>query len=270
MDEVVGNQLAPDAIGDRHVAPRVAPRNVPLTLANARFAVRALGGTRGEERSVLSTLAEQLCARQLRVGEDLCSPGKWPPGVWIIQDGIAEVAVDVGANRCVVQTLCRGEAFGVAPLVSGRWIPCRVQAATHVSALLWPVREFLVQLERNPVLARLVLDGLVDRIVDGRVRLSAVLASSLEVRVARMLLLEERDGVVPVSQATLASMIGASRPALNRVLRDFQRDRAIELQYRRIHLLDRDRLDDSARSATAPARHDLSPGPRVRQLRRCR
>ncbi|WP_211763420.1 Crp/Fnr family transcriptional regulator [Kutzneria sp. CA-103260] len=243
---------------------------MPLTFANARFAVRALGGRRREERAVLSTLAEQLCARQLRVGEDLCSPGQRPPGVWIIQDGIAEVAVGVGADRCVVQTLCRGEAFGVVPLVSGRWTPCHVQAATHVSALLWPVREFLAQLERDPVLARLLLDGLADRVVDSRVRLSAVLASSLEVRVARMLLLEERDGVVPVSQATLASMIGASRPALNRVLRDFQRDHAIELQYRRIQLLDLDRLDDLAQSTTEPTRHELSQGPRVRQLHRCR
>lgn len=265
MDEVVGNQLArvtPDAPDDRHVAPR----NVPFALANARFAVRALGGTRRAERSVLSTLAEQLCARQLRVGEDLCSPGQWSPGIWIIQDGIAEVAVGVGANRCVVQTLCRGEAFGVAPLVSGRWIPCRVQAATHVSALLWPAHGFLVQLERNPALARLLLDGLADRVVDGRIRLSALLASSLAVRAARILLLEERDGVVPVSQATLASMIGASRPALNRVLGDFQRDRAIELQYRRIQLLDWDRLDDLAQSTTAPARHELSRGPQIRQL----
>lgn len=269
MNEVVENHLAlvaPDVPDDRHVAPR----NVPLALANARFTARALGGTRREEWSVLSTLAEQLRTRQLRVGEDLCSPGQRPPGIWIVQDGIAEVAVGVGANRRVVQTLCRGDAFGVAPLVSSRWMPCRVQAATHVSALLWPADGFLAQLERDPALARLLLDGLANHIVDGRIRLLAVRANSLEVRAARMLLLEERDGVVPVSQATLASMIGASRPALNRVLRDFQRDRAIELQYRRIQLLDRDRLDDLAQSTTTRARHELSRGPLIRQLPRGR
>ncbi|GAA3431713.1 Crp/Fnr family transcriptional regulator [Kutzneria kofuensis] len=265
MDELAGNRLArvaPDVSGGRHVTPR----NVPLALANARFAVRALGGARREEWSVVSTLADQLCARQFRAGEDLCSPGQWPPGIWIVQDGIAEVAVGANGNRCVVQTLCRGDAFGLAPLMSGRRTPCRVHATTHVSALLWPAHEFLVQLERNPALARMLLHGLANRIVDGRVRLSTVLASSLEVRAARILLLEERDGVVPVSQATLASMIGASRPALNRVLRDFQRDRTIELQYRRIKLLDHDRLDDLAQSTTAPAQHELSRGPRIRQL----
>lgn len=214
-------------------------------LEKARFAAWCLSGGETPENSgdvdfgVLSTLAAQLSSRSLRPGEKLWQADRLPSAVWIIQHGLVEVAVGRGARRRVVQTVGAGEVVGIVQLLSGQVLPCQAQAVDTVSALEWPAGLFFGALNQRAALARMLLPTLSRRVTNGWVRLASVAVSSLEVRAARMLLIEARDGVVALPQDVVASMIGASRPALNRILRGLQTIGVIELSYRAIRILDR-------------------------------
>lgn len=221
------------------------PEHRRAGLEQARFAACCLSGGEIPENvgdvdfGVLSTLAAQLSLRSLRPGEKLWQAHRRPSAVWIIQHGLVEVAVGRGARRRVVQTAGAGEVVGIVQLLGGLDVPCQAQAVDTVSVLEWPASLFFGTLHRRPALALMLLPTLSRRVTDGWVRLASVAVSSLEVRAARILLIEARDGVVALPQDVVASMIGASRQALNRILRGLQTTGVIELSYRAIRILDR-------------------------------
>jgi CRP/FNR family transcriptional regulator, cAMP and macrophage regulator len=63
---------------------------------------------------------------------------------------------------------------------------------------------------------------------------------------AQLLLDESVNGSVQLAQRTLAAMIGVQRRSLNKVLKEFERDRLIAIHYAGIDLIDVDRLQAKA------------------------
>jgi hypothetical protein len=61
-----------------------------------------------------------------------------------------------------------------------------------------------------------------------------------------LLLDESIDGSVQLAQRTLAAMLGVQRPCLNKILKDFERERLIAILYARIDIVDVDRLTATA------------------------
>lgn len=72
------------------------------------------------------------------------------------------------------------------------------------------------------------------------------MASALPVQLARLLLEESHEGSVPLAQATLAAMLGARRPSVNKVLSGFAAEGWIELSYREVQIRDRAALESVA------------------------
>jgi CRP-like cAMP-binding protein len=75
-------------------------------------------------------------------------------------------------------------------------------------------------------------------------RLGELIGEGLKSRVAALLLdeTEVEEGLIRLPQATLAGLLGASRPRVNRILKEFEREGLVRLTYRRVEILDRDRL----------------------------
>ncbi len=68
--------------------------------------------------------------------------------------------------------------------------------------------------------------------------------STAEERVCRRILAlgSAFDGMVQLSQATLASLAGTTRPTVNRVLQDLMRDEIVVLRRARIEIIDGEAL----------------------------
>ncbi len=81
------------------------------------------------------------------------------------------------------------------------------------------------------------------RLANSQNRLVGLLGGSLKAQTAR-LLADEADatGRISLTQATLAAMLGAQRPSVNKVLGELAEARLIEVSYRNIRVIDRDRL----------------------------
>jgi CRP-like cAMP-binding protein len=60
--------------------------------------------------------------------------------------------------------------------------------------------------------------------------------------VARLLAEEAVDWRVGLPQRTLAAMLGVQRPSLNKVLKQFERQRLVEVGYGEIRVLEPERL----------------------------
>ena len=75
-------------------------------------------------------------------------------------------------------------------------------------------------------------------------RLAEAVHSTAEERVCRRVLAlgSAFDGTIRLSQATLASLAGTTRPTVNRVLQDLVRDECVRLRRARIEVVDPEKL----------------------------
>lgn len=76
------------------------------------------------------------------------------------------------------------------------------------------------------------------RLARSHSRLTSLLGQPLEIQVAQLLLEEHVDHVVSLPQATVAALLGARRPSVNRVLRRLAREGLIEISYGKVQILD--------------------------------
>jgi CRP/FNR family transcriptional regulator, cAMP and macrophage regulator len=229
-----------------------AVRNVgTVTVRTAELAARCLaGGAAGVlPADDVAALAAHLVVRNLRSSQVVFGPDNWPDGVWIVQSGAVELMVGTGQRRLVAQVLREGDVFGDVELLTGRESPHHARAACATTCLWLAADGFLRLLAHRPAIARLWLCSCAARLFDGQARLPGLLEGPLPQRAAVLLAGEARDGLVALSQATLAAMLGIPRPSLNRVLRTFQRQGLISLSYRRIRILDKARLHAAAHDA---------------------
>src|SRR6266508_3098542 len=158
----------------------------------------------------LSALASYLTRRDAERGRVLFAAGKASQGVWIIRGGMVELAVGAGLRRLVVQMLNPGDVDGDVELLLGMPFPYTARAVADTQYLFLEERAFERLLREHPAVARRWL-------------------SSVAVQVARLLTDETVDGRIRLPQRTLAATLAVQRPSLNKVLKQFERQRLVEV-----------------------------------------
>lgn len=201
----------------------------------------------------VAALATHLVLRRLPAGQVALPAGLRPDGVWIVQSGAIELTARVGRRPVVAQVLRDGDVFGDIPLLIDREFPYQLRALRATTCFWLSAQDFLRLLADRPAISRLWLRSCAARYIDNQSRMLGLLDGSLAQRTAMLLLGESRAGVVDLPQTILADMIGSPRPSLNRVLRAFQQQGMISLNYGRIHILDELRLRHLAQNVDTSA-----------------
>lgn len=170
----------------------------------------------------------------------LCREGDSPDGMYLLDRG-----------RVLVQSLTvDGAAVGLSVVDEGDVVGEQaLLAQTARSATVVAVRPTMVRLLRPTQFRELrnerpEIDQFLVQVLDARLRemstrLAEAVHSTAEERVCRRVLAlgSAFDGMIQLSQATLASLAGTTRPTVNRVLQDLVRDGAVELRRARIEIV---------------------------------
>jgi CRP-like cAMP-binding protein len=224
----------------------------------AATATPPLGGiwklleTRGwlaeRSRDVRARLLGIAQARTYQPGEPIFSTGEEPRGVY----GIARGAVDISIPRedgqeIVVHQGQPGFWVGDLALFSSQRRLVTITAATKVDAAMLATGQLHRLLEQYP---DLLMDFymLSHRNVATTLQLVANLSMPrAEARVAlRLLIYDQRHSTseewVHLSQEKLAQLTALSLPTVQRALRRFAEQGAVELSYGRLRILDRQKL----------------------------
>lgn len=188
----------------------------------------------------LSALATSLQLRSLEPGEVLFAAGTGPAGVWLVRSGKVELAVGSGRRRAVLAVLSEGDVDGDIPLLLKMPPPYTARAMDRVQCLYLSPAEFDLLLATRGQLARRWLTSVAARLANSQARLVGLLGGTLTAQTARLLLDEaDRDGRIVLSQATIAAMLGARRPSVNKVLGELEKSGLVEVSYRNIRIEDR-------------------------------
>ncbi len=192
--------------------------------------------------SDLEELAGHLEESGYAGGTQIYARHRLPERVHILRTGTVELVRDMGGRRVVVQLLRSGAVFGDIPLFLRTGEPTEARAAEDSIVLSIDSVTLFSLLGQRPNLARRWLVSVAGRMAEMQDRVSDLLAGSLDRQVASWLLREAGDDGVNVSQQTLARLLGARRTSVNQSLRRLEGDGLVETGYRRVSVIDADRL----------------------------
>lgn len=202
----------------------------------------------------LSSLASYCTATDLPAGRLLFARGDPADGLRVMMQGLIRVWLnDADGNELTLALLGPGEALGEMALIDGGPRSASATALGPGRALYLDARDFARVLEREPAIARHLVELLAARLRASNDAMLDIAFLPLRTRLCRKLLdlaeLHARPappGAVfrrIFSQTDLAQMLGVSREAVNRQLKAMRHDGDIRFEGRRLAISDLARLE---------------------------
>jgi CRP-like cAMP-binding protein len=211
-------------------------------LRHAAWIARSLG--RGDlfpfTPEDVAELAERIGFATYEPGTRLLGPGGPVEWIGLIEYGEIELSHRSGVRRAVLQILRDGDLLGDVPYFCRLPSPYTARTLTEVMLIRLERADLEGLLATHPMIAQRFLYSLASRLERMQRRLLQLTGGELRTQVAALLLDEAGADSEPVRlpQATLAELLGARRPSVNRVLKQLEADGAIRLTYRQVDIID--------------------------------
>jgi CRP-like cAMP-binding protein len=205
---------------------------------------RLLDPLRADDREALLALARR---RTFVRNEVICHEGDPADSLHLVEHGHLAVHGGLPSGATATFTiLSPGDYFGeLALLRADHRRTATVTALEPSRTLVVTATSFDGLCRRNPGVERIVSTLLADRIDILSRRLLETMYESLDRRVYRRLLELARSygdsdstATIPLSQAQLADLVGATRPSVNQVLQRLAELQVVRLSRSRIEVLD--------------------------------
>ena len=180
-------------------------------------------------------------------GTHLFKEGQHADAAYLIQAGQIDLYRGAGDRRRVVSRVGEGSVIGDIAMFSDAPYISSARAVGHVTAFKFERERLLPRLARHPAIClRWLVSGL-RQLEETQRRVIHLMHKTVKAQVAD-LLLEEMDhrGEVNLSQAAMATLLGASRQSVNEALGELRDCDAITTGYRMVRI-----LDDTALAAVA-------------------
>jgi len=185
-------------------------------------------------------------------GAALVNAGARLPGVFAVAFGSVKLALRNGSSEeRVLRLVGGGQTFGEAAALLGKPSPYAATVLAQSKLVIIPSAPLFALLERESHFAKRLVASLAERKLELCAEISAV---SLRKGIARLAAYLDQLGggddavQLPHSKTVLAARLGMKKETLSRLLRQLAADGAIAVSRRRIALIDRWRLRQSAGS----------------------
>src|ERR671918_1081684 len=187
----------------------------------------------------VSELAATIGVETVEAGTRLLGTGGPVEFIGIIERGEVELSHRAGIRRVVLQILRDGDLLGDVPFFCRLPAPFTARALTEVMLIRLNRSSVDRLLAARPAVAQRFLYSLASRLDRMQQRLLQLTGGDLRQQVASLLLDEAGEGrLVRLPQATLAQLLGATRPAVNRILKALEAEGLISLGYRQVKVTD--------------------------------
>jgi CRP/FNR family transcriptional regulator len=143
-------------------------------------------------------------------------------------------------GSCILTTSC---------LLSNENYPAEAIAESDVEALAIPISSFQDALEESQWFRRFVFDGFSMRLTSVIQKIEHIAFTSIDARLAAVLLELDRKGVQKVTHQNIAVELGTAREVVSRHLKRFESHGWVQLGRGNVTLVDRDRIQ----AMTSPA-----------------
>jgi CRP-like cAMP-binding protein len=164
--------------------------------------------------------------------------GQAPTRVHIIRRGAIELSRNLKSGRIVIQILRPGDVLGDISLFLRMKVPWDAVALEDTVILSVDSLSLHRLLEQRPRLAWRWLHSVSTRVAGFWFRVVELLAGGLEAQVASVLIRRADNGVVHLSQSSLAELVGHRRTSVNRVLKRLEAEGFVQVGYGQVEIVD--------------------------------
>lgn len=190
----------------------------------------------------IAGLARLLREDHYPAGAALFRQGQAPSRVHIVRTGSVELSCALKGRRVGLRILHPGDVVGDAPLFLRRTHPFDAVALKESVILsIDSVSFHRLLAERSPLAWRWLL-SVSERMAGYQTRIMELLAGGLDAQIAAILLRRAEEGIVHLSQSSLAELVGGRRTSVNRVLKRLEAKKLVQVGYAQVEILDEARL----------------------------
>jgi CRP-like cAMP-binding protein len=172
--------------------------------------------------------------------------GQAPARVHIVRSGAIQLTRTLKGRKAVLQILLPGDVVGDISLFLRMQVPWDAVAVEDSLVLSIDSVSLHRLLKERPSLAWHWLHSVSGRVAGFWNRVIELLAGDLESQVAFVLVRRAEHGVVHLSQAHLAELVGGNRSSVNRVLKRLEEQGLVSVHYGQVEILDEAKLAKSA------------------------
>jgi CRP/FNR family transcriptional regulator, global nitrogen regulator len=191
--------------------------------------------------------------RRFRAKDVIFTPGDPDDQLYFVLEGTVRLYKIYGDYKEATTALLRDTGvFGKLSLVEGRWQDVFAEAVTDVQVAGVQKATLTEVIKRRPEFAMKLFSSFSERLRQSDEVIESLLHREVSARLASLLLnLAERFGEedgsgtllsVRLTHQELANMIASTREAVSKVMSEFQREGSIEVQNRRIVLLNKEAI----------------------------
>jgi len=191
---------------------------------------------------IVEIIRQRAVARSYSRRTVLFREGDHPDGAYFIEDGRVLIeSTTVEGAPVGLNVAGPGEIVGAQSLLrDAAQRSASVTVLRDLRVLLLRPTEFERLRQEHPMIDRFFITVLDQRLRQMSDRLAEAVHSSADERVRLRLreLCEAYDGTIQMSQESLASLCGTTRPTVNRVLRGMEEDGVLKLYRSRVQILE--------------------------------
>jgi len=204
---------------------------------------------RGLPDEELRTLAEIAGVKTYRRGETIFLDGEEGHGFYVVFTGKVKVyKLSPEGKELVLHIMGPEDSFAEVPVFEGRHYPANAGAVEDTRVLFFPREALLRTIRRDPSLAMNMLAALSARLREFTQKMEDLSLKDVPSRLSAYFLhlSEQKQGSdeldLDIKKGLLASLIGAKRESLSRILAKMSALRIIEVKGKKIRILDRQKM----------------------------
>jgi len=186
----------------------------------------------------IRALASLLQEEHYPAGTTVFKIGDAPTRINIVRSGAIELSRHAKGRRIVLQIHRDGDVFGDVSLFLRMRIPWDAVALEDTVIYSFESVALYRLLEQRPRLAWAWLHSVSARLAGFWFRVAELLAGGLEAQVASVLVRRAEDGVLHLSQGSLAELVGHPRTSINRVLKQLEAQGFVRVSYGQVEIVD--------------------------------
>ncbi len=176
-------------------------------------------------------------------GTHLFKEGASATAAFLIREGEVDLYRGPTDEREVVGRVGPGAVIGDIAMFSSQPYISSARAVGHVTAFQFDRDRLLPELARSPAITLRWLVASLSQLERTQRRVLNLMHKTVLAQVAGLLVNEADDrDEVALSQATMATLLGASRQSVNEALNELKRRGRVETGYRLVRVLDKDGL----------------------------
>jgi len=199
----------------------------------------------------LAELSHERKTVSFRKGETIIEEGATPKGIYYIDKGTAKMfKLGFNGKEQILRFIKTGDILGYRSILSKQPYGASATAMEDMEACFIPEKFFIKVLEHHPKLAFDILRRISEDLGESAQTITFLAQKTVRERLAEVLLLLEKklgtdkDGFIKISltREEMANLIGTATESAIRLISEFKTDHLIEVEGRKIKILDHAKL----------------------------